>query len=733
MLKARNKKISLILVLAMVMTMFAGLGTAVAASTYSVNQVVKASSPTPDGVNYSNRIVVEMPKYTLKDDGVQVLVSLPKDFKADWSVGGFAYSGNQVSEVFVDGGTGPVNAKSVLLTVYQSVYQGDLGKSGVFYIDLDNIQIPSGKDGDVNVTFEAPQQSPFSPGKVTVATIGSGKVDLAIEDVATITSDGNNAIETLILQEDRAGAFGVDETIELKLPVGFTWDKSVATAESVWGTEKISAASFSLKDSDRTLVIKKSVADTTPAYLKVHGLKIKVDESVAKLGDVVASVGGKTSTNVNELTVANYGEIGFEVKPVGEPKTVIAGRFDQEIGSFAINEIVEGSLVEGRSVTLELIGNAKWYEVPKIDNTESKNVRLNKGWTPIGTDGKIIKTSANNGTLRSDNVFSKGSIVVAPSAAMDKQIKIKVSGTNGVTGEVVVANVVPPVIGTAEVTDVRIGVNGQQVKPVIISEFVKEGIDARVIQTGPSEYTSLNNLMLVFPDGVKPTTKPTFKVLEGDLQLDNSSVQVNKLDDGRWYAAVTVRSTSMTPAKIEMSNLALDVDRTVAEGDIELSITGSAVNQTISWFPGDTRVGAVKIANAVTPAPGDVAKVAVFKYGETTYTLNGAPVQMDVAPYAKNNRTYVPVRYCANALGISDNNIIWDQQAKTVTMMKGDKVVQLKLGSNIMKINGVDVRMDVVVEAQNGRTFLPAAWVAQAFGAQAVWDPADPNTVTVSY
>ena len=34
-----------------------------------------------------------------------------------------------------------------------------------------------------------------------------------------------------------------------------------------------------------------------------------------------------------------------------------------------------------------------------------------------------------------------------------------------------------------------------------------------------------------------------------------------------------------------------------------------------------------------------------------TYTVNGAEKTMDVAPFAKDNRTYVPVRFVGEGLG----------------------------------------------------------------------------------
>ncbi|MEW6276770.1 MAG: copper amine oxidase N-terminal domain-containing protein [Bacillota bacterium] len=62
--------------------------------------------------------------------------------------------------------------------------------------------------------------------------------------------------------------------------------------------------------------------------------------------------------------------------------------------------------------------------------------------------------------------------------------------------------------------------------------------------------------------------------------------------------------------------------------------------------------------------------------------------------------------------------------------MKGDKVVQLTIGSNVMVINGISIAMDVAAEISNGCTMLPFRWVAQALGSRVTWDEAT-QTVTM--
>lgn len=92
----------------------------------------------------------------------------------------------------------------------------------------------------------------------------------------------------------------------------------------------------------------------------------------------------------------------------------------------------------------------------------------------------------------------------------------------------------------------------------------------------------------------------------------------------------------------------------------------------------------------------------------------------------------VPVRFAANAVGVADSNIMWDAAAKKVTVIKGDRVVQMTIGSKVMLINGAAITMDAAPEIVNGRTMLPVRFLGQALGADFVWDP-NAQTVTVNF
>jgi len=132
--------------------------------------------------------------------------------------------------------------------------------------------------------------------------------------------------------------------------------------------------------------------------------------------------------------------------------------------------------------------------------------------------------------------------------------------------------------------------------------------------------------------------------------------------------------------------------------------------------------------------------ITSFKIGEATYSTTNAladtttqitTLAMDVSPYEKDGRSYVPVRFLAYACGVSEDNVQWDEATQTVTIIKDDTTLKLTIGSTILTKNKETIIMDVAPEIIDpGRTMLPARWVSEALGATVTWDEKN-NTVTI--
>ncbi|MEN6389809.1 MAG: copper amine oxidase N-terminal domain-containing protein [Syntrophomonas sp.] len=115
---------------------------------------------------------------------------------------------------------------------------------------------------------------------------------------------------------------------------------------------------------------------------------------------------------------------------------------------------------------------------------------------------------------------------------------------------------------------------------------------------------------------------------------------------------------------------------------------------------------------------------ATFTVGSTSYYMDGVAQNMEVAPYINNGRTYVPILYLAQALGVQTNDVVWDAGNATITLSKGDQAIQMQVGSKTLLVNGAPRQMDAAPEITSGRTFLPAGFVAQGLGYSVDWDAA---------
>ena len=91
----------------------------------------------------------------------------------------------------------------------------------------------------------------------------------------------------------------------------------------------------------------------------------------------------------------------------------------------------------------------------------------------------------------------------------------------------------------------------------------------------------------------------------------------------------------------------------------------------------------------------------------------------DVKPVIKESRTYVPLRFVAEAFGIETD---WEAQTQKITLKGGDTSVSLTLGNASVNVNGTDLTIDAVPYVTDGRTMVPIRAVSEALGKYVFWD-----------
>ncbi|HWQ22080.1 MAG TPA: stalk domain-containing protein [Clostridia bacterium] len=126
--------------------------------------------------------------------------------------------------------------------------------------------------------------------------------------------------------------------------------------------------------------------------------------------------------------------------------------------------------------------------------------------------------------------------------------------------------------------------------------------------------------------------------------------------------------------------------------------------------------------------------VLTFTIGSTVGTRNGARVTLDAAPVIQNGRTLLPVRYVAEPLGAT---VAWAAGTRTVTIQRAGLTLALVVGKATAVVNGRILPIDaadsrIVPVILQGRTMLPARFVAEQLGCAVTYDPVT-RVVTVTY
>ena len=132
--------------------------------------------------------------------------------------------------------------------------------------------------------------------------------------------------------------------------------------------------------------------------------------------------------------------------------------------------------------------------------------------------------------------------------------------------------------------------------------------------------------------------------------------------------------------------------------------------------------------NYVDEIPAGPAVELKMTLGKTDYTVNGETKTMDVAPIIRNDRTMLPVRYVAEALGAE---IAWDGATSTATLKTADTELRITVGASEALVNGKAVPLDSPAFIESNRTYMPVRFVAETLGATVAWDAAT-STATIT-
>jgi len=711
LLKKRSKAISMLIVLAFLFTMILpgmAFGADPAKITYSTKSGVEGST-TAQNLGFVK--VSDMDAA----DAVYVEVSLPSD--VDWKDNTITTVNAVARYISLNGSVAPdAILPGADLDEYVAVFNS-VGEDDYIKLIFDNIIVKKSAADDIyaTVTVKGVEDNlkvwEYSK-ECLIGQQGDAEVTMTAADPRSISVGSAQKLAKVTLTENVAGALKANDTFTFTLPKNFKWDYSnIVVKDGKYGL----AASTVGADSDDLTIKIDSPSVTFEDKLEITGYVVVYPNAAD--GDLEVDVEG-------DLADADFDDASVILAYVGDSSadltvedtsedTIYQADVNREIDTVTVE--ATGTFAAGDQFTISLSDGVLWYEDEA--SFESAVAELDVLGFYDDNQSVWVEVNQSNGDGKTEIDLDGLHVATLPDAPVG-EITLTLDGDY--SGDAVVGEVIAAAEVTADapvVTTASLGVAAG---------------DITIVEAKKASVTS-GKLYLELPTGVFFSGKPTVEVNGDEVSSSKIALKDNNGDSDDSWCEIDLASElrSNKADTIVISDIEYDLDTRVRGTEIAVKLSGPAVNDIVNAtaslvpddFEDDYADDAVfTVVNATTQAEGTAD--SIFTIGSTTYSINGVEYTMDVAPYISGDRTYLPVRFVAYAMGVSEANILWDGAAQTVTLLKGDKVVQLKVGSTTLLINGAAVTMDVAPQITADRVCLPIRFVAQAFGAVVGWDAA---------
>lgn len=724
-MRKTKKTLALLLTLAMVLTLFAGV--AQASASVSIATAVPTIMPAANQTVGRIDISTAAQKAVSVGDQTVVRVMLPSGvtWDADPAAGNVSLDAGASGARFTAPGRADDN-RTLTFTIASGAVVEQIRLSGML------VDLPTTFRGDLNVDVTVTGQTAAADfvweqkATVRIATVAAaGTTSRAVSTPNAVRGEANQLVGNIEIRENIAGSFVGNGDILLTLPPGVTFADNPTLTSSPAGSTTLTWVAPPKGLNTATIDIV-ALAGSAARTITVENIRLNVDNTVidGSINVQIGNVGLATFVTNAIVSVANVGLVGnVTVSRQGDlPAEWNLGRVNRAIGTIRLSESVRDALVAGRVVTLTLPVGYTWHTAP---------INGNLTLIPTATDGGRTLTYwtnlPDNTAARTDFDLTGGKINANAATAVPGDVVVNVAGSAGAAGTAVVARSRRSVTATAVTTpNVRVNSLNQTVGSVSITE-----VAAGTFVTG--------TLTITFPVGtsIAAAGSASVSVASGTAPTVTSVTAATNVIT----VALNAAFVPSQPATITISGIRINTDGTPMR-PVTVDVAGTSILDT-----GATGNFAVAIADAVGANFADDLLVAnvvtatasrtVFTVGSTNFTVDGVtrsfitPARSLPAPFIQAGRTLVSLRAAANAVGITDANIIWDAATRTVTLIREDRIAQFTVGSRVVIANGMPIPMLAPMVNVEGYSMLPVGYVARIFGATPAWDPAA-RTVTVT-
>lgn len=657
--------------------------------------------------------------------------------------------------------------------------KGVLAKDDIIKVALRTVLTKTSAGTKATVAVDSDDLD-LSTDDITFVTVQDTGIKATIKKVAEVAEEETTPLEKDLKIETAAGDFVKDQEFEIKVSSGF---------ELKFGNTNTTDYTIKQGDDDNKLIVKinnANIGDTltiNAADIIIDAADAKVG-TVAKLtvkalantavsGTFKATADAVEAAKVVDQTVTLSVDEDEDVPVIYSGVDVnndgITDDSDHLSMEVTLKETAKSSLNVKKAFTMDLPEGVYVTDV-KVKKTD--NVEINGATSGTAIEGEFDKAYkkgeydgfefARRSFVDTDNkddaleLSFKLELVAEPDFEGDVKLTL---GGDAFDKEqtVTIAKFVKPYTVEASQNDLIIDYRNTKVPTNIVVKEAEEGLWKK-------------NLEFTF--GIDKFEDKDF---ENDATYkvdDKSDMEVKAAKSGLGFKVDT--ESSDEPAAVTISDISLYMSRSIAAGTYDLQlITNANINMYAEALATTeaTKVDVDKITDAFgtveAPAKYTVAedkdfndgdkinkdtvdyatvkegfvnvitagrdqddasftKKVVVPVGEKYLIAGEEQVALDVPAYiSAAGYTMLPVRAVATALGINNNNVLWNQASRTVTILYGQRIITMVAGQKVVTVNGNTIPASATVQIKDGRTFLPMRDLATALGVTDItWDAA---------
>lgn len=656
--------------------------------------------------------------------------------------------------------------------------KGVLAKDDIIKVALRTVLTKTSAGTKATVAVDSDDLD-LSTDDITFVTVQDTGIKATLKKVAEVAEEETTELEKDLKIETAAGDFVKDQEFEIKVSSGF---------ELKYGNTNATDYTIRQGDDDNKLIVKinnANIGDT----LTINAKDIIIDAADAKVGAVAkltvkalanTSVTGTFKATADAVEAAKVVDqtVTLSVDEDDDVPVIYSGVDVNNDGitddsdhlslEVTLKETAKSSLDVKKAFNLDLPEGVYVTDV-KVKKTD--NVEIN------GETGSNIKDEFEKAYKKGEYdgfEFARRSFVDTDNKAdaMELSFKLELVAEPDFTGdvkltlegdafdkkqEVTIAKFVAPYTVEASQNDLIIDYRNTKVPTNIVVKEAEEGLWKK-------------NLEFTF--GIDKFDDDDFEN-DATYTVDNKSdLEIKEAKKGLGFKVDT--ESSDEPAAVTISDISLYMSRSIAAGTYDLQLITNANINMYAEALATTEATKVDV-DKITDAFGTVEEPAKYTVAEDKDFNDGAKINKDTVDYATVKEgfinvitagrdqddasftkkvvvpvgekyliageeqvaldvpayisaagyTMLPVRAVATALGINNNNVLWNQASRTVTILYGQRIITMVAGQKVVTVNGNTIPASATVQIKDGRTFLPMRDLATALGVTDItWDAA---------